>query len=442
MTTVTNKQIWLIAYPILVSVVMEHLINVTDTIFLGHYGEVELGASALAGVYYTALFMIAFGFSIGAQIIMARRNGEKHFLRIGSVLVQGIFFMLGLAGLMFWISRTWTPDILRLIISSDQVYDATMDYLDWRIYGFFFAFIAIMFRAFFVGITQTKILTINSLVMVGSNIVLNYALIFGHWGCPRLGIAGAAIASSVAELISLVFFIVYTKLKVDWEKYGFKYAFEWKPKLMLGMLSLSSWTMVQSFLSVSTWFIFFLAIEHLGERSLALANIARSVSSLLFMMISAFCSTASTLASNQIGAGRPDLVISTCKKSIKLCYLLISPLIVLTLIFPHAILSFYTDNIELINTGSTLMRIMAISIWIITPAVILFNVISGTGNTKKAFLLELVCLAIYMLSVYVIIFWMRADVSYSWFTEYIYGITLLWLSYHYLKKGTWRHKRI
>ena len=82
----THKQIWVITFPILVSLLMEHLINMTDTAFLGRVGEVELGASALAGVYYMAIYMLAFGFSIGAQILIGRRNGgyRSHFYTRGT----------------------------------------------------------------------------------------------------------------------------------------------------------------------------------------------------------------------------------------------------------------------------------------------------------------------------------------------------------------------
>ena len=56
---------------------MEQLINITDAVFLGHVGEVELGASAIAGIYYLAVYMLGFGFSIGLQVMIARRNGEQ-----------------------------------------------------------------------------------------------------------------------------------------------------------------------------------------------------------------------------------------------------------------------------------------------------------------------------------------------------------------------------
>ena len=442
MTTVSYRQIWLIAYPILISVVMEHLINLTDTVFLGHYGETELAASALAGVYYLAMFVIGFGFCTGAQIIMARRNGEKHFLRIGSVLVQGIFFMIVLAGLMFTFSKVFTPLILSKIIQSPAIYNAAIDYLNWRVYGFFFIFAALMFRAFFVGITHTKTLTLNSLIMVGTNIALNYVLIFGHFGFPRMGIAGAAIASSIAELVSLLFFVIYTYLRVDLIKYGFRYAFDWRPKLMLGMLSLSSWTMIQSFLAVSTWFIFFLAIEHLGERPLASANIARSVASLLFMIVSAFCTTASTLVSNQIGSGNSALVMSTCNKAVKLCTMILLPLGVFIFAFPSPIISIFTNEQALITEGALLMRVMVGSSMLAIPAFIFFYAISGTGNTKIGFWIEILCIAVYSIAVYIIVYLMRADVAICWLTEYLYGILMLTFCYSYMKSGKWKNKQI
>ena len=176
---------------------MEHMIGLTDTAYLGRVGEVELGASALAGVYYLVIYMLGFGFSVGAQVLMARRNGEGEYERIGEVFTQGGLFLFLLAAVLFTASNLLTPHLLHRMIGSEEVYRATMSYLDWRVYGFFFSFIAVMFRAFYVSTTNTKILTANSVVMVLTNVVLNYILIFGKFGFPALGIAGAAILSLI-----------------------------------------------------------------------------------------------------------------------------------------------------------------------------------------------------------------------------------------------------
>ena len=82
----TYKNIWLINFPVMMSVLIEQLINITDAIFLGHLGEIELGASALAGIWYLAIFMLGFGFSLGLQVVIARRNGERNYIETGKTV--------------------------------------------------------------------------------------------------------------------------------------------------------------------------------------------------------------------------------------------------------------------------------------------------------------------------------------------------------------------
>ena len=438
----SRRQIWSMTYPILISLTMENMIGLTDTAFLGRVGEVELGASAIAGVYYMAIFMIGFGFSIGTQILIGRRNGEKKHLEIGPILQQGILFLMALAAIMCIASHAFTPIILRKIIASTAVYEAAIDYTNWRVYGFFFSFIAIMFRAFYVGITHTKILTANSLVMLSVNIVLNYALIFGKWGFPALGIAGAAIASSASELASALFFLIYTRTKIDHRKYALFRFHRFRPGLLKQMLNVSIWTMFQAFISVSVWFLFFAAIEHLGERELAISNIIRNTSGFIFMIVSAFASTTNALVSNQMGAGKPNLVIPTSIKTIKLCYAVIIPAILLFAVIPNVILRIYTDNLSLVESSTPSLWVMLSSYLLTVPAVILFNTVSGTGNTKHALLLEMLTLALYTVYTFVIVFHFRADVAVCWTTEHVYSFILLLLVVLYLKKANWRQKNI
>lgn len=138
---------------------MEQLINITDAVFLGHVGEVELGASALAGIYYLATYMLGFGFSIGLQVMIARRNGEQNYAETGRTFFQGLFFLSGLALSLCLLIQGLSPFLLKQLITSPEIYQAVTDYLDWRSFGLLFSFPFLALRAFFVGIIKTRSLS-------------------------------------------------------------------------------------------------------------------------------------------------------------------------------------------------------------------------------------------------------------------------------------------
>lgn len=438
----SNKQILHVAYPILISLVMEQLIGMTDTAFLGRVGEVELGASAIGGIFYLAIFMIGFGFSIGSQILIARRNGEQHYEEIGDIFYQGLYFMLVLATLTFAGTRFLAPHILPAIVASPKVCAAALDYLEFRVIGFFFSFVAVMFRAFFVGTTQTKTLTLNSLVMVGSNILFNYILIFGKLGFPQMGIAGAALGSSMAEMVSAVFFILYTLKRINLPKYGLNKVSRFNRKRLAKILNISFWTMIQNFFSLSTWFMFFLFVEHLGERSLAITNIIRNISGILFMVISAFSATCSSLVSNLMGRGDTEQVRPTIWQHVRLAYYIIIPLAALFAALPHLILGIYTDMTDLIEAAIPSLWVFCTTPMITALGNIFFQAVSGTGNTRVAFILESVTLCVYALYIYVLIMLMRTDVAWCWTSEHIYGLVIFVLCFQYIRKGKWIGKQI
>ena len=440
--TYSYRNIWKVAYPILISLVMEQMIGLTDTAFLGRVGEVELGASAIAIVYYMVLFMIGFGFSIGAQIIIGRRNGEGRFKDTGKVFWNGLYFVLGLSGVIILLSELFSPWMMKFMVSSSAIYDAALSYVSWRLPGMVFAFCTAMFRAFYVGTTQTKTLTLNSIVMVLSNVVFNYILIFGKFGIPALGITGAAIGSSLAELVSLIFFIIYTRVGCDRRKYGLDKAARFEKDELKSMMPVCTWTMIQHTISISTWLIFFLYIEHLGERALAISNITRSVSGLIWVVLQAFSSTCSTLVSNIIGEGHQDKVPSLIKRILKLSYGIVSVMIILFCLFPEAIARIYTDIPDLITASVPAMVVMCSSYFLAVGGQVFFLAVSGTGSTKTAFRLELIALAVYMIYCTVIIGIMKFDVAICWTAEHVYSGALLICSWWYIRSGRWKNRSI
>ena len=440
--TYSYRNIWKVAYPILISLVMEQMIGLTDTAFLGRVGEVELGASAIAIVYYMVLFMIGFGFSLGAQIIIGRRNGEGNFLETGKIFWNGLYFVLGLSGIIILLSEFFSPWLMKLMVSSDAIYGASLSYVRWRLPGMVFAFATTMFRAFYVGTTQTKTLTLNSVVMVLSNVIFNYILIFGKLGLPALGITGAAIGSSLAELVSLIFFVVYTRTRCDRRKYGLDKAASFDMAEIKSMMPVCTWTMIQHTISITTWFIFFMYIEHLGERALAISNITRSVSGLIWVVLSAFAATCSTLVSNIIGEGHQEKVMSLVKRVMKLSYGIVTVMIILFCIFPEAIARIYTDIPDLVTASAPALIVMCSSYFFNVGGQVFFQAVSGTGSTKTAFKLELIALAVYLIYCTVIIAMLKADVAICWTAEHVYGGILMICSWWYLRSGRWKNRKI
>ena len=179
------------------------------------------------------------------------------------------------------------------------------------------------------------------------------------------------------------------------------------------ILNISVWTMVQNFISMSTWFLFFIAVEHLGERSLAITNIIRNVSALPFMIVITFSSTCSTLISNLIGAGNTRYVRGTLNQCIRMAYLFVFLIILFFILCPNWILRIYTDMPDLIS-----------------------------ASLPSLFILELMALVLYVVYVAIMIFYLRVDVAICWTTEHIYAIGILLFSAAYMKWGKWENKKI
>ncbi|MCP3896150.1 MAG: MATE family efflux transporter [Bacteroides sp.] len=438
----TNKQIWSVSYPILLSLLAQNVINVTDTAFLGRYSEVALGASAMGGLFYICIFTIAFGFSTGSQIVIARRNGEGRYTDVGPVMIQGVLFLLVMAFLLFGFTRAFGGDMMRMLVSSPTIFDATMEFLDWRIYGFFFSFVNVMFRALYIGITRTKVLTINAIVMALTNVVLDYALIFGHFGLPEMGIKGAAIASVIAEASSILFFLIYTYITVDLKKYGMDRLRSFDFGLLKRILSISCFTMLQYFLAMATWFIFFVAVERLGQRELAIANIVRSIYIMMLIPVNALSTTTNSLVSNAIGAGGISHVMSLIRKIASFSFVIMVILVGITVFFPQAILSIYTNEAALIAESVPSVYVISLAMLIASVANVVFNGVSGTGNTQAALILEMVTLAFYTAYIFFVGIWLQASVEICFTIEILYYTLLLTTSYIYFKKAKWQNKKI
>lgn len=433
----TNKEIWHVTYPIFLGLLAQNVINVTDTAFLGRVGEVALGASAMGGLLYICVYTIAFGFSVGSQILIARRNGEGNYRAVGPVMWQGTAFSFGMAVCLLALMYFSAGPLIRLLITSDSIYEATYEFFVWRIWGFLFAFVNVMFRGLYIGITRTKVLTLNAVVMALVNVVLDYGLVFGELGLPEMGVRGAALASVIAEASSLVFFLLYTYYKVDLKKYGLNRFGQFDMAMVMRILRISCFTMVQYFLAMAIWFVFFMALERLGQRQLAIANIVRSVYVVLLIPVQALSTSANTLVSNLIGAGGVAGVLTLLHKIARMSFLIMVVCVALCVAFPESILSVYTNEEALWHESVSALYVVCGAMLISSLANVYFNGISGTGNTQAALVLEVCVQVFYALYVVGVGMILQAPVDICFTTEVIYYILMLTFSLIYLKKAKW-----
>ncbi len=432
------KSIWRISLPIIVGLVAQNLMVVIDTAFLGRLGEITLGASAIGGIFYLCLVMLGSGFAVGTQIMIGRRNGQRKYRSIGRIVDHAVYFMLFLAALVFLLLSFGAPQFLGWFLKSDAVLGESLVFLSYRRFGIFFGFLNLSFSAFYIGTTRTFILSASTILMALVNIVLDYALIFGHFGFPQMGIAGAALATNIAEAVTFLFFVGWTWKKGYFRAFGlFRF---WKPRWRLyrPLLRLAVPVMFQFFLSFAAWFVFFMIIEQISETALAASNITRSFYMLLMIPVWGLSSATNTMVSNLIGQGKMDQVIPLIKKMLLIsvgCTLLV---IQANLFFPAQIAGFFTDEAYLVEATVPLLYVVSFALIAFSVGMVVFSGLSGTGKTMVALRIEILSILFYLGCAFTLAVGFGAPAPVVWFVEVVYFSLLGLFSYIYLRKGSWK----
>ena len=435
-------KIWKISWPIMISLLAQNIVNVTDTAFLGHVGAVELGASAIGGLFYVTLFMVAYGFTTGVQILIARRHGEKDYSAIGSIFDNSFYFLGIVTVLITGLIVFFGAQLLKPFIASADVFQASTIYLKYRIFGLFFASSALLFRSFYTGIAFTKYLSISAAIMAGLNVILDYGMIFGKLGFPEMGIAGAGLASSISEACALLFFFAITARKAHLEK--FKLFSFVKPdfSIIKSTLDLSLYIMIQFVLSHAVWFGFFLMIEKMGETSLAVSNIIRSIYMLLMIPAWAMSSATSSIVSNAIGEGYSKQVKPIIRKILLFSMGIMLVVAVVASFVPDFMISIYTNDSMLHQAAITSYYVILGAVFMFSATIVLFNGVLGTGNTRTGLVIEVLTLSLYLVFAWLLAVKLQQPIEVVWLCEYMYSIVLGTLSWLYLKTGKWEGRVI
>ncbi|MEM9992281.1 MAG: MATE family efflux transporter, partial [Bacteroidota bacterium] len=262
----SHRQIISISLPIMLGSATQNVIALSDSIFLYHVSEVDFASIGFVGIFYMIVAAIGYGISRGGQVLIARRAGENQAHQIGNTFYSMVAFELVLAVMLFLFMQYVCPYFFWYVVESEAIYTKSLEYLEYRSWGVFFSYLGVSIIALYTGVARTTFIIVDTIILALVNILLNYSLIYGYFGMPQMGIAGAGLASTLAEVVAFIVFVIY----VISDKPARQYALFKKPTINIDLIKsqliLSVPIVAQAFVGLGSWFLFFSIVEKMGER--------------------------------------------------------------------------------------------------------------------------------------------------------------------------------
>lgn len=439
---ISNRQILKIALPISLAILVPQFNFITNNIFLGHYSQKALATASITGVYYLIFAMIGFGLNSGLQTLIARRAGENRPDEIGKIFGQGIFISMIIAAIGIVLTWLVAPVILKNVLHSSETARDAIQFLKIRIWGLPFLYIYQMRNALLVGTNNSRYLVTGTLAETIANIAFDYLFIFGHFGFPEMGLNGAAIASIIAEFIGMFVIYVVIHYKGISQKFGVFNHLKWNKEYTKQILSISLPLIFQLAISITSWEFFYILIEHHGQMALAVSNVMRNIFGLVGCFTWAFAATSSTMVSNIIGQGKKEYIHLLLLKIVKISTGLAIVIAALINLFPGQFLSIFGQDNIFTDAAIPVVRIVTLAMVMMSFSVIWLNAVTGTGNSRVTFIIELITIILYCIYVYVILEKYKLPITWGWMSEWLYWLSIFGLSYWYIRSGKWKGKVI
>ena len=436
------KTILSVAIPLMASSFIQSIVMITDSAFLSRYSTIAFDASGNGGLIYITMFVTLMGIADGAQIMMARRIGEKKENLLAQIFGTTIFTNVIIAIILCLFIQLLIPNIIETITRNKAIAAGETTFVQIRSYGLFFSAITLTINAYFLAMGRTYVVLLSAIVIAFSNIGLDYALIFGNWGLPRMGLEGAAFASMISDGTGMLFLIAALYLSANRKRHELftklKYNYESFKKLIKIGAPIAS----QGLIALVTWTAFFVWIENKGMYELTLSQNIRALYFLAFIPIWGFAGTTKTYISQYIG--------SQSFKEIKIVQGRIQLLTVLFLVaifhgavlYPEALVKMINPEVAYVKGSAEILQFVSGSVLIYGLSSVYFQTINGSGNTKFTLYIETIAVGFYLGFAYLFIKVFNWDIYWVWSVEYIYFSIMGILSIGYLRFFNWQKKTI
>ena len=289
--------------PLIGSHLAQMALHVTDTVLLGWYGVNELAAVVLATSTFFVTFILGSGFAQAVMPLVAQALGQGDETRVRRDTRMGLWLSIGFGVIsypLFW----WSDPLMRALGQRPEVAALAQDFLRIAGLGMIPALLVMALKSYLAALERTQVVLWTTLAAVGVNGFLAYALIFGHWGAPELGVQGAAISSLVVQVLTFVMIAVYAAWQPGLRRFRLFQRF-WRPDWPamaqvfrlgwpIGLTGLAESGLFQATAIMMGW---------IGTVELAAHGITMEVAALTFMVHLGLSNAATVRAGWADGAG-------------------------------------------------------------------------------------------------------------------------------------------
>ena len=395
------KIILMLAWPILVEQILVSLVHTIDTAMVGSLGKVATASVAISSSPNMMINGVIMAMGVGFTSLVARSVGSKDFTRARSLLRQAIIMVLLIGIPLSMLSFGLARQIPIWMGGEPEILDTAEAYNRVIAFAMVFRGMTMVLTAIYRGYGDSKTpMVANSLVNI-INVVGNYLLIFPTRQISVLGlnftmigagwgVVGAAVATTFSTIVGALLLLVICFTRKSEMQISLKDNFKLDFEELKTVFTISFPAMLERFAMSSASVVVASTVASLGTVALAAQNLAGTAESLSFMPGFAFGTAATTLFGQCIGAKKPELAKKYVNNTVKLGSVVMGFMTVVLFTQSKLIMSFFTPDIEVIEMGSVLIKILALIQIPQMIAMVYSGALKGGGDTKSPFLVALI----------------------------------------------------
>lgn len=377
-----------LAVPLVLGQLAQTLMGLVDTLMIGRLGGPPLAALGLATLLFSALAMTIKAVDVACQTFTARRVGQGRDGEVGAVLATtlGVVIVLGVAAT--GLGLRWPEQLMQLVTRDVEVDRLGATYLYWRSVGLVPLLVFFQLKAMGDGIGWTRVGMVAGLGMNALNVVLNWLLIFGHAGLPALGVAGAAIASSVSGAVAaLALLLVYLRPRVR-RRFRLLARGNFHRELVRPFLAMAWPPAVQTLGVVLALMAFYVILGGIATASLAVGAVVLRLASVSFMPGLGVGAAIQTMVGQALGAGDPRGARRAAWTGMGLAMLIMGGFGLVFVVAPASLLRLFGLDESLVRIGVPALRLVGAAQLVDAVGLTLAGALRGAGRTRSVMVVD------------------------------------------------------